>query len=109
MNAAALLLPFVVALPPGASAPPPGALPAAARVTTLDRELGLVLVRLPKRGVAPALERLRSAPGVRYVERDAPLGLADQPTCCGPRSSQVLSIPAGAGRSTSPSAPLPAL
>ena len=76
MNAAALLLPFVVALPPGASAPPPGALPAAARVTTLDRDLGLVLVRLPKRGVAPALRRLRSAPGVRYVERDAPLGLA---------------------------------
>jgi subtilisin family serine protease len=76
VNAAALLLPFVVALPPGASAPPPGALPAAARVTTLDRELGLALVRLPKRGVAPALKRLRSAPGVRYVERDAPLGLA---------------------------------
>jgi subtilisin family serine protease len=76
VNAAALLLPFVVALPPGASAPPPGALPAAARVTTLDRELGLALVRLPKAGVAPALRRLRAAPGVRYVERDAPVALA---------------------------------
>jgi hypothetical protein len=78
VNAAALLLPFVVALPPGASAPPPGALPAAARVTTLDRELGLVLVRLPKRGLPPALRRLRAAPGVRYVERDAPVELAGE-------------------------------
>jgi hypothetical protein len=78
VNAAALLLPFVVALPPGASAPPPGALPAAARVTTLDRELGLALVRLPKRGVAPALRRLRAAPGVRSVERDAPIELAGE-------------------------------
>ncbi len=76
MNAAALLLPFVVALPHGATAPPPGALPATARVTTLDRELGLALVRLPKRGLAPALRRLRAAPGVRYVERDAPVQLA---------------------------------
>ena len=73
MNAAALLLPFVVALPHGATAPPPGALPATARVTTLDRELGLALVRMPKRGLAPALRRLRAAPGVRYVERDAPV------------------------------------
>jgi hypothetical protein len=78
MNAAALLLPFVVALPPGASAPPPGALPAAAHVTTLDRDLGLALVRLPKRGVAPALRRLRAARGVRYVEPDAPIGLAGE-------------------------------
>ena len=78
MNVAALLLPFVVALPPGASAPPPGSLPAAARVTTLDRELGLVLVRLPERGAAPALRRLRAAPGVRYVERDAPFSLANE-------------------------------
>ena len=78
MNVAALLLPFVVALPPGASAPPPGSLPVAARVTTLDRELGLALVRLPKRGAAPALRRLRAAPGVRYVERDAPLSLANE-------------------------------
>ena len=76
MNLAALLLPFVVALPPGASAPPPGALPAGAQVSSLDRELGLALVRLPRRGVAPALRRLRAAPGVRYVERDAPLDLA---------------------------------
>ena len=76
MNLAALLLPFVVALPPGASAPPPGALPAGAQVSSLDRELGLALVRLPKRGAAPALRRLRAAPGVRYVERDAPVGLA---------------------------------
>jgi hypothetical protein len=75
VNAVALLLPFVVALPHGASAPPPGSLPAAARVTTLDRQLGLALVRLPRRGVAPALRRLRAAPGVRYVERDAPLSL----------------------------------
>jgi hypothetical protein len=78
VNAAALLLPFVVALPHGATAPPPGALPAAARVTTLDRELGLALVRLPKRGLAPALGRLRAAPGVRYVERDAPVELAGE-------------------------------
>jgi Subtilase family len=78
VNAAALLLPFVVALPPGASAPPPGSLPAAAHVTTLDRQLGLALVRLPKRGAAPALRRLRAAPGVRYVERDAPLTLASE-------------------------------
>ena len=78
MNVAALLLPFVVALPPGASAPPPGALPPAARVTTLDRELGLALVRLPRRGVAPALRRLRAATGVRYVERDQPLTLAGE-------------------------------
>jgi hypothetical protein len=76
VNLAALLLPFVVALPPGASAPPPGALPAGAQVSSLDRELGLALVRLPKRGAAPALRRLRAAPGVRYVERDAPVGLA---------------------------------
>ena len=76
VNAAALLLPFVVALPHGATAPPPGALPATARVTTLDRELGLALVRMPKRGLAPALRRLRAAPGVRYVERDAPVQLA---------------------------------
>ncbi|MDX6627763.1 MAG: serine protease [Gaiellales bacterium] len=81
MNVAALLLPFVVALPPGASAPPPGSLPAAARVATLDRELGFALVRLPARGVAPALRRLRSAPGVRYVERDAPLALAAEGGC----------------------------
>jgi len=78
VNAAALLLPFVVALPPGATAPPPGALPAAARVTTVDRQLGLALVRLPKRGVGPALRRLRAAPGVRYVERDAPITLAGE-------------------------------
>ena len=78
MNLAALLLPFVVALPPGASAPPPGALPAGAQVSSLDRELGLALVRLPKRGAAPALRRLRAAPGVRYVERDAPVGLAGE-------------------------------
>jgi subtilisin family serine protease len=76
VNLAALLLPFIVALPSGAAAPPPGALPAGAQVSALDRELGLVLVRLPKRGVAPALRRLRAAPGVRSVERDAPLGLA---------------------------------
>jgi subtilisin family serine protease len=76
VSLAALLLPFVVALPPGATAPPPGTLPPAARVTTLDRRLGLVLVRLPRQGVDPALQRLRSAPGVRYVERDAPVKLA---------------------------------
>jgi subtilisin family serine protease len=52
-------------------------LPATARVTTLDRELGLALVRLPKQGLAPALRRLRAAPGVRYVERDAPVQLAE--------------------------------
>ena len=78
MNAAALLLPFVVALPHGATAPPPGALPPAARVKTLDRGLGLALVRMPGRGLAPALRRLRSAPGVRYVERDGPLSLASE-------------------------------
>ena len=83
VNAAALLLPFVVALPHGATAPPPGALPATARVTTLDRELGLALVRLPKHGLAPALRRLRAAPGVRYVERDAPVQLAAEG--CGDR------------------------
>jgi len=77
VNAAALLVPFVVALPHGATAPPPGALPQAARVTTLDRELGLALVRLPKHGLAPALRRLRAAPGVRDVERDAPIQLAE--------------------------------
>ena len=68
-----VLLPFVVALPPGAVAPPPGAVPRAAQVTVLDRELGLVAVRLPKRGVAASLRRLRAAPGVRYVERDVPV------------------------------------
>ena len=47
-------------------------------MTTLDRELGLALVRMPKRGLAPALRRLRAAPGVRYVERDAPVQLADE-------------------------------
>ena len=78
MNVAALLLPFVVALPPGAAAPPPGTLPPAARVSVLDRELGLALVRLPRRGVAPALRRLRAAPGVRYVERDEPISLASE-------------------------------
>ncbi len=76
MNLAALLLPFVVALPPGASAPPPGVLPAGAQVSMLDRQLGLTLVRLPRARLAPALRRLRAAPGVRYVERDAPVGLA---------------------------------
>ena len=75
MNIAALLVPFIVALPPGAAAPPPGALPAAAHVRVLDRQLGLALVELPRRGLAPALRRLRAAPGVRYVERDAPLAL----------------------------------
>jgi subtilisin family serine protease len=78
VNLAALLLPFVVALPPGASAPPPGVLPAGAQVSSLDRELGLTLVRLPTRGAGPALRRLRAAPGVRYVERDAPVGLAGE-------------------------------
>jgi subtilisin family serine protease len=84
VNLAALLLPFVVALPPGAAAPPPGALPAGAHVSTLDRELGLALVRLPARGVAPALRRLRAAPGVRYVERDASLELAAVGDGCSP-------------------------
>ena len=78
MNLAAALLPFVVALPPGAVAPPPGAVPRAAQITVLDRELGLVAVRLPKSGVAVSLRRLRSAPGVRYVERDAPVTLASE-------------------------------
>ncbi len=78
MNLAALLVPFVVALPPGAAAPPPGAVPRAAKITVLDRELGLVAVRLPKRGVAASLRRLRAAPGVRYVERDAPVSLASE-------------------------------
>lgn len=82
MNVAALLVPFVVALPPGAAAPPPGALPPAAHVRVLDRQLGLALVRLPRRGLAPALRRLRAAPGVRYVERDAPLTLADDDESC---------------------------
>jgi Subtilase family len=78
VNLAALLVPFVVALPPGAVAPPPGAVPRAAQITVLDRELGLVAVRLPKRGVAASLRRLRAAPGVRYVERDAPVQLAGE-------------------------------
>jgi Subtilase family len=86
VNAAALLLPFVVALPPGATAPPPGSLPHAARVSALDRDLGLALVRLPKRGLAPALRRLRAGPGVRYVERDAPIELSGEG--CGAVSSQ---------------------
>ena len=47
-------------------------------ITVLDRELGLVAVRLPKRGVAASLRRLRAAPGVRYVERDAPVSLAGE-------------------------------
>jgi subtilase family protein len=85
VNVAALLLPFVVALPPGAPAPPPGSLPPAARVNVLDRQLGLALVRLPRRGVAPALRRLRAAPGVRYVERDAPVDLSAEG--CGAVSS----------------------
>jgi Subtilase family len=83
VNVAALLLPFVVALPPGAAAPPPGAVPRAAQVTVLDRELGLVAVRLPKRGLALSLRRLRAAPGVRYVERDAPITFADINEGCG--------------------------
>jgi hypothetical protein len=70
------LIAFVVALPPGALAPPPGAVPRAAQITVLDRELGLVAVRLPKRGISASLRRLRAAPGVRYVERDAPIALA---------------------------------
>jgi hypothetical protein len=78
VNLATVLLPFVVALPHGAVAPPPGAVPRAAQVTVLDRELGLVAVRLPKRGVAASLRRLRAAPGVRYVERDAPVTLASE-------------------------------
>lgn len=82
MNAAALLLPFVVALPPGATAPPPGSVQQAARITVLDRQLGLIGVRLPKRGIAQALGRLRAAPGVRYVERDAPIALASTPEGC---------------------------
>ena len=76
MNLATALIPFVVALPPGAVAPPPGAVPQAAKITVLDRELGLVAVRLPKRGAAASLRRLRAAPGVRYVERDVPIDLA---------------------------------
>ena len=82
MNLAAALLPFVVALPPGAVAPPPGAVPRAAQVTVLDRELGLVSVGLPKRGVAASLRRLRAAPGVRYVERDVPVALAAEGEGC---------------------------
>jgi hypothetical protein len=82
MSVAGLLLPFVVALPPGAVAPPPGSLPQAAHVTVLDRQLGLVAVRLPRRGVAVFLRRLRSAPGVRYVERDAPIQLAANGAGC---------------------------
>jgi Subtilase family len=76
VSVAALLLPFIVALPPGAVAPPPGSVPPAARVSVLDRELGLVSVRLPRRAVAVSLRRLRAAPGVRYVERDLPIQLA---------------------------------
>ena len=79
VNLAAALLPFVVALPPGAVAPPPGAVPRAAQITVLDRELGLVAVRLPRSGVSVSLRRLRSAPGVRYVERDVPVTLAAVP------------------------------
>ncbi len=78
MNLASLLVPFIVALPPGAVAPPPGAVPRAAKITVLDRELGLVGVRLPRRGTAAALRRLRAAPGVRYVERDRPIALAGE-------------------------------
>jgi len=78
VNLAALLVPFVVALPPGTVAPPPGAVSPAAHVTVLDGQLGLVAVRLPRRGVAQALRRLRAAPGVRYVERDAPIQLAGE-------------------------------
>jgi Subtilase family len=76
VNLAGLLLPFVVALPPGAVAPPPGAVPAAAQITVLDRELGLVSVRLPRSGAAAALRRLRAAPGVRYAERSTPVSPA---------------------------------
>lgn len=82
MNLAAALLPFVVALPPGAVAPPPGAVPRAAQVTVLDRQLGLVAVRLPKRGVGASLRRLRAAPGVRYVERDVPVTPAAEGEGC---------------------------
>jgi hypothetical protein len=82
VNAAALLLPFVVALPPGASAPPPGSVPQSTRTAVLDRQLGLVALRLPKRGIAQTLRRLRAAPGVRYVERDAPITLASTPESC---------------------------
>lgn len=76
MNVAAALLPFVVALPPGAVAPPPGALPPAAHVRVLDRQLGLVAVRLPRQGAPAVLRRLRAAPGVRYVERDSAVTVA---------------------------------
>jgi Subtilase family len=86
MSVAALLLPFVVALPPGAVAPPPGSVPPAAHVRVLDRELGLISVRLPRRGVAASLRRLRAAPGVRYVERDEPIQLAANGAGCEPLS-----------------------
>ena len=68
-----------MALPPGAVGAAAGrACRARAQITVLDRELGLVAVRLPKRGVAASLRRLRAAPGVRYVERDAPVALASE-------------------------------
>jgi hypothetical protein len=56
--------------------------PAAARVTVLDADLGLVAVRLPRRGAAASLRRLRAAPGVRYVERDVAVALADDGAGC---------------------------
>ncbi len=74
VNAAALLLPFVVALPPGAVAPPPGALPPAAHVTSArPRARARRACACPGAAWPPSLRRLRAAPGVRYVERDAPV------------------------------------
>jgi subtilisin family serine protease len=72
--AATAIVTALVGLPAGATAPPPGSLPPRAQVQVLDRQLGFVAVRLPRRGSQQALARLRAATGVRYVIRPALTG-----------------------------------
>jgi hypothetical protein len=70
----------LVGLPAGTGAPAPGALPASAHLTTLDRRAGIAEAFVPRSQLAHTLWRLRHAPGTRYafVDRSekAPGGLA---------------------------------
>jgi subtilisin family serine protease len=80
--AATAIVTALVGLPAGATAPPPGSVPLGTHVQVLDRQLGIVSVELRRKGSAAALDRLRTASGVRYVTVPAVAsgGLA-QPGC----------------------------
>jgi Subtilase family len=94
--AAAAIVTALVGLPAGATAPPPGSVPAGTHVQVLDRQLGIVAVDLRRRDAERAVARLRRSPGVRYatVPVAAP-GLASSAAC-----SFLTTRPVGSGSTT---------